>query len=113
MRSPAVFVANRRLASAHFADPMASMAAPLLGPRGCWLIFIVGDLALEVTTRAYAAYLLPSVGLTLATFAVLGLQEQRSRRKQATPWGTVAGELALQTSGGTHMGVPSVNGQRQ
>src|SRR3954451_1970804 len=83
-------------------------------PRRYWvqgavgLIFIVGDLALEVTTRAYAAYLLPSVGLTLATFAVLGLQGQRSRRKQATPWGTVAGELALQTSGGTHMGVPSV-----
>src|SRR3954463_5168434 len=36
MRSPAVFVANRRLASPHFVDPMASMAAPLLGPRGCW-----------------------------------------------------------------------------
>src|SRR4051794_2371634 len=82
MRSPAVFVANRRLASAHLLTRWRAW------PRRYWvqgavgLIFIVGDLALEVTTRAYAAYLLPSVGLTLATFAVLdfkgsGLVESR------------------------------------
>jgi hypothetical protein len=56
-------------------------------PRRYWVqgalapVFVVGGLVLEVTTGSPIAYLLPMSGLQLGIFAVMGLHEQRSRRR--------------------------------